>query len=74
MGADGSAFDPEHLGQLVHRRARPVAGDQLLGLVACESPGTPRPILPGRRWRGRVEAGERPTQLFESPDLGFWLS
>jgi hypothetical protein len=30
-----------HLGQLVHRRAVLVAGDQLLDLVIAESPGTP---------------------------------
>jgi hypothetical protein len=38
-GTDGVALDPEHLGQLVHRRPGPVAADQPLDLTAAELSG-----------------------------------
>jgi hypothetical protein len=69
--ADGSPFDPELNAQFVDCRAGLVAGDQLLDLIAAELPATAGTVPLGRRWEGRVEAGELLTELFQGFDLVF---
>ena len=72
-GADRSPFDAEPVTELVHRRAGPVVGDQLLDLIGTELPSTARPVALDQAWLGGIEAGELLPELFQGPDLVFYV-
>src|SRR5882757_2021522 len=69
--ADRSPFDAELIAKFVHRRAGPVAGDQLPDLIGAESPGAPGTVPFDRCRQEGVEAGELLAELFQGFDLVF---
>lgn len=55
--ADRSPFDAEPVTELVHPRAGPVVGDQLLDLLGSELPGAAGAVALDRHRLGCIEAG-----------------
>lgn len=71
--ADRSPFDAEPVTELVHRRAGPIVGDQLLDLLGAELPSAAGAVALDRRRFGGIEAGELLAELFQGSDLGFYV-
>ena len=69
--ADRAPFDPKSIAELVHRRARLVASDQLLGLIGAERSGTSGAVPRGCCRRKGTEPGKLLAELFQVFDLGF---
>ncbi|QKV75798.1 hypothetical protein [Amycolatopsis sp. Hca4] len=66
-GADRSPFDAEPVTELVHRRAGPVAGDQLLDLLGAEFPGAAGTIPLDWRRLGGIEPGGASREALPEP-------
>ena len=71
--ADRSPFDAEPVTEFVHRRAGLVLGEQQLDLIGTELPGAARAVALDRRRLGCIEAGKLLAELFQGPDLVFYV-
>ena len=71
--ADRPPLDAEPVTELVHRRAGPVVGDQLLDLIGAELPGAARAVPLDRRRLGGIEAGKLLAELFQGSELVFYV-